>query len=602
MSSFTNLRTFATLPKTTRGQHIVVGGDPKGKNFLYCNNNSVIIRGVEDPTVVDIYTEHAVQTNVAKYSPSGFYIASGDASGKIRIWDTTQKEHILKAEYPCIGGPVKDIDWSPDSQKIVCGGEGKERFGRVFSMDTGTTVGEISGQSKALNSVAFRPARPFRIATASEDTSIGFFEGPPFKFKHTNQDHSRFATAVKFSPDGGVFVSASMDGTISIFDGKTGEKTGSLGSPAHKGGIYGVAFNADGTKLLSVSGDKTCKVWDLAAKSLLLDFPMGTTTDDMQVGCLWQGDFLVSVSLSGNINYLDCDNPAKPSRVVTGHNKPITALTYTGNRLFSGSSDGRMVHWDPLKGDNDVVKGKAHTSQVQMLVPKGQDELISIGWDDQLKVISLSSMEYTSSIGLVSQPRGIDVSKDGSLTIVACINHIVVMEDGNVVNTVGVDFEPTSVAIHPAKTEFAVGGSMDSTLHVYSLAAGGNFEEKKALKHDGAVTAVGYNGNGTFLAAGDANRKIKVYSLAEDYVNKTGETWTTHTAKVLCLAWCPDNVRIATGSIDTNVVIWNIENLMSITKIVGAHRPAAVNAVCWMSEDTVVSAGHDSNIKFWQIQ
>ena len=77
MSSFTNLRTFATLPKTTRGQHIVIGGDPKGKNFLYCNNNSVIIRGVEDPTVVDIYTEHAVQTNVAKYSPSGFYIASG---------------------------------------------------------------------------------------------------------------------------------------------------------------------------------------------------------------------------------------------------------------------------------------------------------------------------------------------------------------------------------------------------------------------------------------------------------------------------------------------------------------------------------------------
>ena len=53
------------------------------------------------------------------------------------------------------------------------------------------------------------------------------------------------------------------------------------------------------------------------------------------------------------------------------------------------------------------------------------------------------------------------------------------MEDGNVVNTVGVDFEPTSVSIHPAKTEFAVGGSMDSTLHVYSLAAGGNLEEKK---------------------------------------------------------------------------------------------------------------------------
>lgn len=143
---------------------------------------------------------------------------------------------------------------------------------------------------------------------------------------------------------------------------------------------------------------------------------------------------------------------------------------------------------------------------------------------------------------------------------------------------------------------------MDQILHVYALSAGGNFEEKKALKHDGAVTAVGYSGNGTFLAAGDANRKIKVYNIAEDYVNKTGESWTTHTAKVLCLAWCPDNVKIATGSIDTNVIVWDIENIMNITKIGGAHRPSSVNALSWLNENTVVSTGHDSNIKFWQIQ
>lgn len=39
--------TYATLPRTQRGQPIVLGGDPKGKNFLYCNGNSVIIRNIE---------------------------------------------------------------------------------------------------------------------------------------------------------------------------------------------------------------------------------------------------------------------------------------------------------------------------------------------------------------------------------------------------------------------------------------------------------------------------------------------------------------------------------------------------------------------------
>lgn len=38
---------FATLPRTQRGQPLVLGGDPKGKNFLYTNGNSVIIRNID---------------------------------------------------------------------------------------------------------------------------------------------------------------------------------------------------------------------------------------------------------------------------------------------------------------------------------------------------------------------------------------------------------------------------------------------------------------------------------------------------------------------------------------------------------------------------
>lgn len=38
---------YATLPRTQRGQPLVLGGDPKGKNFLYTNGNSVIIRNIE---------------------------------------------------------------------------------------------------------------------------------------------------------------------------------------------------------------------------------------------------------------------------------------------------------------------------------------------------------------------------------------------------------------------------------------------------------------------------------------------------------------------------------------------------------------------------
>lgn len=43
---------------------------------------------------------------------------------------------------------------------------------------------------------------------------------------------------------------------------------------------------------------------------------MGSNVLDQQLGCLWQKDHLLSISLSGYINYLDKNNPSKPLQVI----------------------------------------------------------------------------------------------------------------------------------------------------------------------------------------------------------------------------------------------------------------------------------------------
>ena len=48
-------------------------------------------------------------------------------------------------------------------------------------------MGSVDGHAKSVNAVDYKPTRPFRICTASEDTEVGFFEGPPFKFHHFNK-------------------------------------------------------------------------------------------------------------------------------------------------------------------------------------------------------------------------------------------------------------------------------------------------------------------------------------------------------------------------------------------------------------------------------
>lgn len=127
-----------------------------------------LYRNFDSPQYADVYTQHSADVNVAKYSPSGFYIASADNLGKVRIWDTVNKEHILKNEFQPISGPIKDLvsvfarcllesvimvglleqAWSPDNQRMVVVGEGREKFGHVFLADTGTSNGDITGQSR----------------------------------------------------------------------------------------------------------------------------------------------------------------------------------------------------------------------------------------------------------------------------------------------------------------------------------------------------------------------------------------------------------------------------------------------------------------------
>ena len=58
-----------------------------------------------------------------------------------------------------------------------------DRFGHVFLWDSGSSVGDIIGHSKFINSIDYRPTRPFRVATAGEDKLVCWYEGPPFRYK-----------------------------------------------------------------------------------------------------------------------------------------------------------------------------------------------------------------------------------------------------------------------------------------------------------------------------------------------------------------------------------------------------------------------------------
>jgi WD40 repeat protein len=137
-----------------------------------------------------------------------------DQAGNIRIWDATQDTQLLKYEAKVISGKINDIAWDSESKRVIAVGDGKDRYGHAFLFDTGSSVGEISGHSKVINSCSIRQQRPFRAVTCSDDFTVNFYHGPPFKFNLSISDHSRFVQAVKFSPNGDHFASVGSDGKV----------------------------------------------------------------------------------------------------------------------------------------------------------------------------------------------------------------------------------------------------------------------------------------------------------------------------------------------------------------------------------------------------
>jgi WD40 repeat protein len=398
---------------------------------------------------------------------------------------------------------------------MVVVGEGRERFGHVFMSETGTSVGEISGQSKPINSCDFRPSRPFRIITGSEDNTIAVFEGPPFKFKMTKQDHSRFVQAVRYSPSGNLFASAGFDGKVFIYDGTSSDLVGEVGSPAHSGGVYGVSWSPDGKQLLTASGDKTAKLWDVETRQVVSEFVLGSTVEDQQVSCLWQNEHLLTVSLSGFINYLDVNNPTKPLRVVKGHNKPITVLELNEDRsvIFTGSHDGNVTRWTADSGENDRIEGVGHGNQINGMRVNG-GTLYTCGIDDSLKQIDIEKNTYKGQdLKLGSQPRGMDILKEKNIAVTASVNEITVAQDNRKLSTLKVTYEPSSVSVSP-RGHVAVGGAMDNKVHLYEL-KGTDLAPLQELDHLGAVTDVAYSPDDNYLVACDAHRKVVLYSVPE---------------------------------------------------------------------------------------
>ncbi|KAL8783735.1 MAG: hypothetical protein Q9213_004416 [Squamulea squamosa] len=597
---------WAPAPSTTRGQPTSISTDPKGERLAYANNKSIFLRSIDNPAVSTQYSGHTTATTVARFSPSGYYVASGDVSGTVHVWDCVG-EGATKGEYHIIGGRINDLAWDGDSARIIAVGDGKEKYGHCITADSGNSVGEISGHSSQINSVSIRQQRPLRAMTGSDDTSLVFYHGAPFKFNTSIRKHQRFIYGVAFSPDGSAIVSVGADKQIFLYDGKTGEPKADIGVGEHKGSIFGVSWSKDSKKFVTSSADQTVKIWDAEAGKAIATWRMGeegkVSIPDHQVGVVWPhgrlDGLIISLNLHGDLTYLS-ESSRSLQRVVHAHQKNITAVAASHARasaptLFTGSSDGRICNWDFSAGTADFIDGEGHTNYVSGLTATREGRIYSVGWDDSLRSLDASASAFVGSAANTDgQPKGIAELPKG---LIAVTTHkgVQTFKDGEKQKEVQfTSMSPTAIAA--SEELLAVAGDDGSIIILIPT----SLETKEKVGPLGSnISTLSFSRTGEYLAAGCTNGKISVFSTSTWEIGIS--RWSSHTARVTSIDWNKEGTHAVSGGLDTNIFVWSVQKPGMRVGKSNAHKDG-VNGVAWVNGDKVVSVGGDAAVKVWRVE
>jgi WD40 repeat protein len=193
------------------------------------------------------------------FSPDGSRLASASQDGTVKVWDVGTGQSALTLQgHP---GLVPGVAWSPDGSRLASA-SGSEV--QLWDARTGRGQLTLTGHHvSSVTSVCFSPDGS-RLASASHDGTVEVWDARTGQEAVTLKGYANRIRSVCFSPDGQRLAGAGGEygkpSEVKVWDAQTGQEVLSL--EGHTNYVESVCFSPDGQRLASASLDGTVKVWD----------------------------------------------------------------------------------------------------------------------------------------------------------------------------------------------------------------------------------------------------------------------------------------------------------------------------------------------------
>jgi WD40 repeat protein len=187
---------------------------------------------------------------VIVWSPDSTRIAT--ASSETQVWDAATGKQLLH-----LNAGLFILAWSLDGRSLITD-NGPDA--QVWDAQSGALLVTYHGHTDLILAVAWSPDST-KVVSGGEDGTVQVWDARSGRHLLTYSGHADSILAVAWSPDGRRIASAGYTGNVSVWDATTGELMFLYKGHRATDAVNTLAWSPDGSRIASGSDDETVQIW-----------------------------------------------------------------------------------------------------------------------------------------------------------------------------------------------------------------------------------------------------------------------------------------------------------------------------------------------------